>query len=131
MEFGRFVVNSTVGMLGINDFAAARLGLVIDEDEDMGQAIAALGIGDGPYLVLPLLGPCSLRDGVGQLADWLMNPLRLIEPWEVYAGLATIRTINEFPQTFERYQQVTRSAVEPYTAVRQSYLEHRRTRLAR
>ncbi|MDH7598737.1 MAG: VacJ family lipoprotein [Sedimentisphaerales bacterium] len=131
MEFGRFVVNSTAGILGVSDFAGQHLGLVIEEDEDMGQALAHLGIGRGPYLVIPLLGPSSVRDAAGDLLDWLMNPLRYIEPWELYAGITTVRTVNDFPSRYQAYQQVTRSALEPYVALRQAYIQHRKASLDR
>ncbi len=67
---GRFVVNSTVGIGGLWD-PASRIG-VYGYDEDFGQTLGHYGVGAGPYLVIPLLGPSSLRDGTGLVADRLM-----------------------------------------------------------
>lgn len=131
VEMGRFVVNSTVGLFGVLDVAGKDLGLIINEDEDMGQALGTFGIEHGPYIVWPILGPSTLRDSIGQIADWLMNPLRYIDPWEFYAGISTAHTINEFSGTFDLYRQVTSTAIEPYIALRTSYVHHRNGRLDR
>lgn len=66
----RFVVNSTMGLFGLID-VANRLG-VDSAPEDLGQTLAAWGVGTGPYLMLPLLGPTNLRDGVGRSGDGLI-----------------------------------------------------------
>ncbi|HAJ92731.1 MAG TPA: ABC transporter [Gammaproteobacteria bacterium] len=65
---GRFLVNTTVGLLGFIDVAS-----MIDipkHDEDFGQTLGHWGVGNGPYLVLPILGPSNVRDGVGLGVDW-------------------------------------------------------------
>jgi phospholipid-binding lipoprotein MlaA len=67
---GRFLVNTTVGLLGFIDVAS-----MIDipkHDEDFGQTLGYWGVGNGPYLVLPVLGPSNVRDGVGLGVDWLV-----------------------------------------------------------
>ncbi len=72
---GRFVVNSTIGILGIND-VAGKIGMKKDW-ETMGDTLAVYGISTGSYLVLPFTGPSTLRDGLGSLADSAMEaPLR-------------------------------------------------------
>jgi phospholipid-binding lipoprotein MlaA len=82
---GRLVVNSTLGVLGLFD-PATRMGIP-QEQEDFGQTLGRWGVGPGPYLVLPLLGPSSLRDGLGAGVDWYVNnELRsrifALEPWQ-------------------------------------------------
>ena len=67
---GRFVVNTTVGLLGFID-VASRLDMP-KHDEDFGQTLGHWGVGNGPFLVLPLLGPSNVRDGVGLGVDWLV-----------------------------------------------------------
>ncbi len=64
----RFTVNSTVGLLGLLDVARHQFG-VQPAREDFGQTLAAWGVQPGPYLMLPLLGPSNLRDGVARLGD--------------------------------------------------------------
>lgn len=86
---GRFAINSTVGLLGIFDVAGP-LGLEL-EREDFGQTLGVWGIGSGPYLVLPLLGPSNVRDSSGFLADFWLTPLRYTElEWYERAGLFTL-----------------------------------------
>jgi phospholipid-binding lipoprotein MlaA len=74
----RFVVNTTVGIGGLFD-PASRIGLV-DHEEDFGQTFAKWGVPNGPYLVIPALGPSSVRDGFGRLLDGSVNPLRYLYP---------------------------------------------------
>ncbi|MDQ8037148.1 MAG: VacJ family lipoprotein, partial [Pedobacter sp.] len=70
----RFVVNSTVGVVGVVD-VAARINLPV-HDEDFGQTLGVWGVPSGPYLMLPFMGPSSLRDGVGVGVDAVANPRR-------------------------------------------------------
>ncbi len=69
----RFVINTTVGIAGVNDFAK-EVGYE-NKDNDFGKTLAYWGAGEGPYIVLPLLGPSNVRDTVGIGADIFMNPL--------------------------------------------------------
>ena len=73
-DTGRFLINSTVGLLGMFD-VANRMGLEPHE-EDLGQAFGRWGIGRGPYIMLPVFGPFSLRDGVGRLLALPLEPIR-------------------------------------------------------
>jgi len=65
---GRFLVNTTVGLLGFID-VASKLDIP-KHDEDFGQTLGHWGVGNGPYLVLPILGPSNVRDGIGLGVDW-------------------------------------------------------------
>ena len=70
---GRFLINSTVGLLGLIDVASM---LDIEEhSEDFGQTLAVWGVESGPYLVLPILGPSNIRDGLSLYPDYLLDPL--------------------------------------------------------
>lgn len=96
---GRFVVNSTVGLLGLFD-VASKWGMPYYE-EDFGQTLGRWGVGPGPYLVIPLLGPSSVRGGVGQLTDavWMgaLDPLKLDDSETrryVYYGLLVLEERN-------------------------------------
>src|SRR3990172_10107006 len=77
-DVGRIVVNTTVGLLGVLD-VATEIGLE-KHNEDFGQTLGYWGIGDGPYLVLPLLGPSSARDAVGWFGDYYAWPITYLEP---------------------------------------------------
>jgi phospholipid-binding lipoprotein MlaA len=74
VTFGRFTANTTLGVVGVFDFADEVIGWERTE-ADFGQTLAVYGIPSGPYLVVPLFGPSSARDAVGTVADQVMNPL--------------------------------------------------------
>jgi len=75
-DTGRFLMNSTLGLGGFFD-PASRAGMPAHE-EDFGQTFAKWGIGSGPYLVIPFLGPSDVRDGTGSLLTYVVNPTRYI-----------------------------------------------------
>ncbi len=82
---GRFLINTTVGIGGLFD-VASKIGIDAAR-EDLGQTLGVWGLNSGPYLVLPILGPSSLRDGVGVVVDPFMSPLTYA-PLEVPERLA-------------------------------------------
>ena len=90
-DLSRFVVNTTVGVLGIFD-VASYVGLE-RENEDFGQTLAVWGVGDGPYLMLPVLGASTLRDGVGRGVDSLSSPQRAVEPESADYGLTFLELV--------------------------------------
>ncbi|MFA5630426.1 MAG: VacJ family lipoprotein [Porticoccaceae bacterium] len=77
-DSGRFLINSTVGVLGFFD-VATEFGLYKNEREDFGQTLGAWGVNSGPYLVLPFLGPSTLRDAPARLVDGYANPINTID----------------------------------------------------
>ena len=77
-DAGRFVVNSTVGVVGLFD-VAEHWGLEANEGEDFGQTLAVWGVPSGPYVVLPLLGPSTVRDVPGRVVDVYTDPMYYID----------------------------------------------------
>lgn len=77
-DTGRLLVNTTVGIAGVFD-VAQHLGMPRSEGEDFGQTLAAWGVGQGPYVVLPFLGPSSLRDAGGMPVDSFTNPIGYVD----------------------------------------------------
>lgn len=77
-DTGRFLVNSTFGLAGLFD-VAKHMGLEKSSGEDFGQTLAAWGVNSGPYVVLPFLGPTTLRDGVGLPVDSYLNPISHVD----------------------------------------------------
>lgn len=77
-DTGRLLVNSTVGIVGLFD-VAQHAGLKRSEGEDFGQTLSAWGVGQGPYLVLPFMGPSTLRDLGGMPVDFFTNPIRYVD----------------------------------------------------
>lgn len=85
VDVGRFLINTTVGVLGLFD-VAGHIGLE-RQSEDFGQTLAHWGVGSGPYLVLPFLGPSTVRDGPARVVDGYVSPLREVEPMSADIGL--------------------------------------------
>ncbi|MGB2360074.1 MAG: MlaA family lipoprotein [Porticoccaceae bacterium] len=77
-DTGRFLINSTLGIGGLFD-VASQAGLPKGEGEDFGQTLGAWGVGEGPYLMLPLIGPSTLRDAPARYIDSFANPVSELE----------------------------------------------------
>lgn len=119
----RFVVNSTAGAAGFFD-VATRFGLE-NHDSDFGQTLALAGLKSGPFIVLPGLGPTTVRDGFGLLVDGLFRPTTyLFGPGAeiVYQGSEgfVVREAN-----FEALQALEESSVDYYAALRNAYYQDR------
>lgn len=122
-DVGRFVVNTTVGVLGFFD-PASGWGLQA-HDEDFGQTLGYWGIPPGPYLVLPFFGPSDPRDAVGLGADSfsMVYPYFLALAYTVSAG--GVRVTNERAATLQEVRQLKEASVDYYAAVRNAYRQRR------
>ena len=123
-ELARFTINSTIGLVGFFDVAKDAFG-IDQRDEDTGQTFGVWGMGPGPYLVLPLLPPLTVRDGVGYALDAAMTPYVYFIPW--WGNLAATGTngVNERSLNLDRFERVAESTVDLYGAVRNAYLQRR------
>jgi phospholipid-binding lipoprotein MlaA len=123
-EVGRFLINSTAGIGGL--FDAAQYWGIEKSREDFGQTLGVWGLGPGPYLVLPLLAPMTIRDGIGRGVDALMNPLTWVGP-SIWIGLAmkAAEMINDRALNLELFQGLEESVIDLYSAVRNGYLRRR------
>ena len=124
-DVGRFALNTTVGVLGIFD-VATDLGLEKHE-EDFGQTFGHWGMDAGPYLVLPLLGPSTLRDGAGLIADLGTDPLTHVDHVRSRNTLAATRIINQRAAILPTDKIVEEAALDRYTYIRDAYLQRRRS----
>ncbi len=132
VEMSRFVLNTTAGLGGIIDVAKSHKPIVpVDDDEDFGQTLGVWGIGEGFYIVWPLLGPSTARDTVGLTGDYFLDPVTYVKPWALGAGVGAFRTFNQLDAIMDQYDAVNDLAVEPYTAFRNAYIQNRRARLDR
>jgi len=126
-EGGRFLINTSFGILGFADLAKEDdwAGWQV-ADEDMGQVFGAWGIGHGFYFMLPLLGPSSARDGVGRIANGFMDPLYYldIKLWE-YLAIVSYREFAEYAPYAGEYKKFKDMSLDPYTAMRNAYLQFR------
>lgn len=124
-EMGRFLVNSTLGVGGLFDVAKQEMGLE-PQKADFGQTLGVWGFGPGPFLVLPLLRPLTVRDGIGFGVDGTMNILNYYIPfWPDQFAMSVGQTINERSLTLDLFQGIEQSTVDLYSAVRNAYLQRR------
>jgi phospholipid-binding lipoprotein MlaA len=125
-EVARFGINSTVGVAGLFDPADKWFGLE-QQDNDFGLTLAKYGVGEGPYVVLPLLGPSTVRDALGGFADGAMNPVNYFVsgalPYEVAAR--AFAAVNARSENLGKFDDVDRYSIDPYGAVQDGYLQRR------
>ena len=123
-EVGRFLINSTLGIGGL--FDAAKYWGIEKSREDFGQTLGVWGLGPGPYLVLPLMEPMTIRDGIGRGIDALMSPLTWVGPsiW-ISLGMKTAEMVNDRALNLELFQGLEESVIDLYSAVRNGYLRRR------
>lgn len=123
----RFVINTTAGIGGLIDVAAMQG--ITHNPEDFGQTLAVWGMGDGMYLVLPVLGPSSLRDGAGMAVDAFADPLRI---WSFNQGREWIYYTRNLVEGFDNrarlvsaVEDLRRNSLDYYAAVRSAYAQKR------
>lgn len=122
-DAGRIIINTTLGLGGLFDVASAAG--VEKHHEDFGQTLGYWGIGDGPFLMLPLLGPSSGRDAVGLAIDTLTDPLTYIEPSGARIGVGVLRTVHRRAELLDASKVVHDTALDLYLFVRDAYLQRR------
>jgi phospholipid-binding lipoprotein MlaA len=132
-NLGRFLINSTIGIAGLFDHAS-KMG-VNPAPEDLGQTLAVWGVNGGPYLVLPLLGPSTLRDGVGSGVAGFADPANIAvnqsgaNVW-VKRGYWAGRVINIRSDLIDSGGDAfLKSSLDPYAAARSAYLQSRRAQI--
>lgn len=138
-EVGRFMVNTTVGMLGFFD-PAKEFPDLNPPEEDFGQTLGTYSIGNGFYIVWPMFGPSTLRDTVGSVGDWALNPFSFMQLIHVDAGALTsgttnvvvygVRTINDTSFRIGDYEALKNAALDPYEAFRDAYIQNRNSKIA-
>jgi phospholipid-binding lipoprotein MlaA len=129
-EIIRFGTNSTLGLFGLFDPAKDHFGQ-LPVDEDTGQTLGFYGVGPGPFIVLPFLGPSNLRDAVGLYADTQMDLARHI--WDenkVYIRVRVADAINELSLDKDTYETIKRDALDPYLYMRDAHAQFRRNQIA-
>lgn len=126
-DTGRFVTNSTIGIGGLFD-VAKHMGMD-RHDEDFGQTFGLWGINNGPYLILPFFGPSSVRDGIGLVADYQINPIDEIDDRDTRTALYTIGIISTRADLLEAGEILDEVAFDPYIFLREAYFQRRRNQV--
>jgi len=133
----RFVINTTVGILGIFDPAAA-FGLNKQDKEDYGQTLGSWGVGPGCYLVLPILGPSTVRDTVGTVATLVGG-----DPWynvtarndtnyfkeSDYYGTRITGGIDFRAKNIDSFESIEKNSIDFYASIRSLYLQDRQQKI--
>lgn len=125
-SLGRFTINATLGLGGTID-VATRMGIP-DHDTDFGITLGTWGIGEGPFLMLPLLGPAPPRDLAGRGMDILLDPLTYISfHGKVYvdAAIGTVALVDLRSRNIDTLETIERTSIDPYAATRSLYLQYR------
>ena len=127
VTFMRFLINSTIGILGFGD-PATDMGFEY-HTEDFGQTLAVWGIADGPYLILPVFGPSNPRDAVGLAVDFLVDPFNwwaanTDREWATY-GRGGTRAVDERARNFDALDDLEKSSLDFYAAIRSLYRQRR------
>ncbi|MBW2012436.1 MAG: VacJ family lipoprotein [Deltaproteobacteria bacterium] len=129
VEFSRFVVNTTIGVLGFGSPADKYPKLASPDAEDLGQTFGNYGLGNGFYLVWPILGPSTLRDSIGRAGDFFLDPVSYVSPAEASIGIRAFDTVNNTSFRIGDYESLKKSAIDPYTALRDVYLQVREKKI--
>jgi phospholipid-binding lipoprotein MlaA len=130
-EVQKFGINTVLGVGGLFKVSDKFSSLVDVPEEDTAQTLAVWGIGKGSYVVVPVFGPSTIRDGFGLLGDYALNPIN----WVFLAGGSasdlswiptTTNTVRLMPSQLELYDQAKANSVDPYLSVKSIYLQNRK-----
>jgi len=124
-DWFRVIVNTSLGVFGIND-VASDMGLE-KHNEDFGQTFAVWGVGDGPYLVLPFFGPYTLRDSGGLVLDWELDPVVRARPIALRNSLIATRFVSKRTDFLDASRMLDEAALDRYVFLRDAYLQRRRS----
>ena len=124
-DISRVAFNTTFGIAGIFDVATS-FGLE-KHNEDFGQTLGYWGVGDGPFLMLPLLGPSNVRDTAGLVAYYRLDPVTNLDHVPTRNSLAALRVVDHRARLLDAEKVLDEAALDPYTFLRDAYIQHRRS----
>ena len=125
LDWVRFAFNSTVGLLGLHD-VASDMGIE-KHNEDFGQTFGRWGARPGPYLVLPIFGSSSVRDGTGTALDMYSDPMRLVEPNVLRNSMVLVRGVQYRADLLDASRLLEEAALDRYVFQRDAYFQRRRS----
>ena len=124
-DVGRIITNTTFGVGGIFDVAT---GWGMEKhNEDFGQTLGHWGVGDGPFLMLPFLGPSNVRDSVGLLAYYRLDPVLHLHNIPARNSLTALRFVNRRANLLDAEKVLDEAALDPYTFLRDSHIQQWRS----
>ena len=123
-ELFSFIVNTTIGGLGFTN-AAENYFQLKPHSEDLGQTLGWYGIGNGLYIVIPALGSSSLRDLTGKIGDMCLDPINYISNYYIATGVSGLKTVNSASFRLGEYEALKEASFEPYSALKDAYIQYR------
>lgn len=128
IEIARFGINSTIGILGFAD--PANRWLKLDAyPEDFGQTLGHYGVKSYFHIVLPLLGPSNVRDVIGMVPDYFLNPVHYLECQEAIYGIRSFDKMNYTSLHIDDYESLKKDAVDLYILLRDIYEQNRKAKI--
>ncbi len=124
-EMQRFLLNSTLGVAGLFDVATHMFGMEMPPTEDTGQTLAVYGVPPGPYVILPLFPPMTVRGLVGRVGDMALSPVNYFLPFFPNMGFNAAERLNFRARNIERFEGIEASTLDLYGATRTGYLDRR------
>ena len=128
-ELGRFAVNTIWGVGGLLDPSSSQQLNIPKRDADLGQTLGLYGVGQGFYIVWPVLGPYSARDSIGIVGDYFLYPVSYIRPWYDWLGVRAYQEVNDNSLRIGDYESLKEMAVDPYVALRDAYSQYRQKKV--
>ena len=126
-DVARVVLNSTFGLVGLIDVATPA-GLV-KHDEDFGQTLGTWGVDSGPYLVLPIFGASTVRDGLAWAVDLYADPINQVDSARWSNSARALRLVDQRAALLDSTRLVEDAALDPYLFVRDIHLQRRESRI--
>lgn len=129
IEFGRLLINASIGIGGLFDPAQSLWGLE-KQSEDFGQTLGHYGVGAGPYIVWPVIGPSTCRDFIGTGVDHFLSPFKWlsmydVDPDDAFDAIKLIKKVNKYSSVRDKYEKVVTLAIDPYTALQNAFIQNR------
>jgi len=124
-EAGRFTINTIWGIGGLLDPSSDKELDFRKQDTDLGQTLGVYGVGQGFYIIWPVLGPSSPRDSIDIAGDYFLYPVSYINPWFVWLGVRGYEEVNSTSLRIGDYESLKNAAIDPYVALRDAYIQYR------
>ena len=123
-EFGRFTINTIWGIGGLLDPSSNKELDIQKQDTDLGQTLGVYGVGQGFYIVWPILGPSSPRDSVDVVGDYFLYPVSYINHFYAGVGVWAYEQVNSTSLQIGDYESLKEAAIDPYIALRDAYVQY-------
>jgi phospholipid-binding lipoprotein MlaA len=126
-DLGRVIINTSFGLGGIIDFASDAN--IPRGNQDFGMVLAHYGVGPRPYLFIPFMGPTTLRDGTGAIAEAFASPTDYILPVRARNTMTGVGAVDAMSKGVKLLEMVDATALDKYTFIRNAYLQARAAKL--